>query len=212
MDTFETFLNDFPSYEYQRGEVILSYDVVPKCAYAIKSGAVKTYNIDSMGNHHPIVIDVKGEIFPLGWVLGHTDKTQYFYEAFTNCTVVCFEKAVFLECLELNPTLASELYHSLGNRFADVQLRIEALEQSRAGSKVVHTLRYLSTRFGRQVSKGTVSIRIPFTQQDLADFLGLTRETTSIELKKLEIAGVIEYEHQHYTLHTDKLNELIEAS
>ena len=40
--------------------------------------------------------------------------------------------------------------------------------------------------------------------------MGLTRETTGIELKKLEKEGVISYRRQNYLIRTDRLNEVLD--
>lgn len=60
------------------------------------------------------------------------------------------------------------------------------------------------------MKKHTVKILLPLTQQDLANFMGLTRETTSIELKKLQDQKILSYRQQKYTVHTNRLNELLD--
>jgi DNA-binding transcriptional regulator LsrR (DeoR family) len=65
-------------------------------------------------------------------------------------------------------------------------------------------------RYGHDVRQNVVKVSLPLTQQDLANFMGLTRETTGIELKRLEKSGVISYNRQNYIVRTDKLNELLD--
>jgi DNA-binding transcriptional regulator LsrR (DeoR family) len=53
-------------------------------------------------------------------------------------------------------------------------------------------------------------IQVPFTHQEIAEFTGLTRETTSIELNKLKKAGVITCKHKYYTVNTHELTKRID--
>ena len=90
------------------------------------------------------------------------------------------------------------------------QMRINALEQSKACEKVLHTIHYLALCFGRDLRQDLVEIPLPLTQQDVANFTGLTRETVSVELKKLAHQKIILYRNRCYVVLTDKLNDLLD--
>ncbi len=183
---------------------------MPACAYVIKKGVVKTYNLTSDGQEKPISFDIEMEMFPVGWVFGKLRRTQYFYEAFTNCSVYCVPREQLLTLIKSDSKLLFSYFDYFVSRYLNYQMRVNALEQSKAADKVVHTIHYLCIRFGRDVRKDTVKIQLPLTQQDLANFMGLTRETTGIELKRLEKAGVLDYNRQNYIVKTNKLNELLD--
>jgi CRP-like cAMP-binding protein len=51
---------------------------------------------------------------------------------------------------------------------------------------------------------------LPLTQQDLANFLGLTRETTGVQLKALEQDGVLRYKRQRYMVNTSRLSAMVQ--
>ena len=139
MEALERFLAPYPSRSYKKGEMILSIDEKPSHGFAIREGIIKTYNIDSQGNEHPVTLDVKNDFFPLGWIQGHIDLTLYFYEAFTNCTVTCFDRDELKSAMQTDAQLTSEIYFRVSERFLDLQQRIEALEQSRAAHKIIFT-------------------------------------------------------------------------
>ena len=48
--------------------------------------------------------------------------------------------------------------------------------------------------------------RISTTQQEIANLLGVSRETTSVELKKLQLKKLITYSRKNYVLYTKKLS------
>jgi CRP-like cAMP-binding protein len=71
-------------------------------------------------------------------------------------------------------------------------------------------LNILAKRFGKENEGGDKSeIIVPLTQQDIANLLGLTRETVATELKKLKDKGYVYYDKWQFVVHTDKLSELM---
>jgi CRP/FNR family transcriptional regulator len=90
------------------------------------------------------------------------------------------------------------------------EMRINALGESKAADKVLHTIHYLALRFGRDLKTDLVEIPLPITQQDVANFTGLTRETVSVELKKLASEMIIFSRNRNYVVLTDRLNKLLD--
>lgn len=210
MGHLDSFLKHYRIKKFSKGEIILCEDEIPASSFVVKSGVIKTYNLTSQGQEKPISFDINGDIFPLGWVFGKIAKTQYFYEAFSDSELYCVPRDEFIEFLKSQPGLLYEFVDSSVKRHVQEQMRINSLEQSKAHDKVLYTIYYLCLRFGKELKTNTVKIQLPLTQQDLANFMGLTRETTGIELKKLERAGVLKYIQQRYVVYTDKLDGLLD--
>lgn len=210
LDHVQDFLKQYRTKKFTKGQTILSQDEVPTAAYFIKKGVIKTYNLTAEGEEKPISFDVRGEIFPVGWVFGKLQRCQYFYSAFTDCEVYVFPREHYMAYIKSQPETLYATLDFMLNRYLNYQMRVNALEQSKASSKVLYTIHFLSLRFGIDLKTDLVRIPLPLTQQDLANFMGLTRETTSMELKKLQKQGVISYRNQKYTVRTDKLNHKLD--
>jgi CRP-like cAMP-binding protein len=90
------------------------------------------------------------------------------------------------------------------------QMHINALEQSKASEKVLYAIHHLALCFGHDLKTDVVEIPLPLTQQDVANFTGLTRETISVELKKLASQKVIFSRNRNYIVLTDRLNDLLD--
>lgn len=208
-DAFYAFLSRYPVRNFVRREVIVQQGEVPEVAYVLKRGIVKSYNLTPQGEEKPITFILKDEVFPAGWVLSRLRTAQYYYEALTDCEVYMVPAADYVRFLKTEPGCLFELYRGLTDRSVEYQMRVNALEQSRASDKVLHTLRFLAYRFGKDIRDNIIRIQLPFTQQDMANFMGLARETTAIELKKLERCGVISYGHHTYTIHMRQLEDLL---
>lgn len=210
MTKLQLFLKQYPTQHHTKGSVILQQDGVPPSAYIVKKGVIKTYNITSRGEEKPIGFAIKNEIFPLGWIFGKLCRSQYYYETLSDCIVYCVPPEDFITFLKTNPDVMFQvLEHSIADMLGN-HMRINALGQSKASEKVLHTIHYFALCFGRDLQADIVEIPLPLTQQDVANFTGLTRETISVELKKLASERVIFYRNRNYVVLTDRLNELLD--
>ena len=210
MNKFATFLGDYPTKKYKKGSLILQQGDVPTAVHVIKSGFVKVYNITAKGEERPVLFDLTYEAFPIGWIFDKIDRTYFYYEAFTNVELFLIPKEDYLKYLKGQP---DEMWRALDyyvERHVNYQLRMHALEQSRASDKILYTLEFLGRRFGQPSTKGKIVINLPLTQQDFANFVGLTRETTSLGLNKLQRDGVVSYDKQCYEVDTTKLQEMLD--
>lgn len=210
MQDYQSFLNQFRVKRFKKGEIILYQGDVPPSAYVVKSGVIKTYNLTRQGEEKPIGYDVKHEAFPIAWVFGKIHRAQYYYEAFSDCEIYCIPPEEYVQFLETHPGAQLYAFQRLIERSIGFQLRINALEQSKASCKVVNTMHFLALRFGEETKKNTVKLGIALTQQDIANLTGLTRETTGLELKKLEHQHVLTCKRRHYIVRTDKLDNLLD--
>ncbi|MBA3758867.1 Crp/Fnr family transcriptional regulator, partial [Candidatus Saccharibacteria bacterium] len=200
----------YPVRRFQKGEIILVQGEVPKSAYIVKKGVVKSYNLTAQGEEKPISFDVVGEMFPIAWMFGKAKFAQYYYEAFSDCEVYALLPEEYIGFLKKDPAVLFETFDGFVSNHINHQMRINALEQSKAAAKVLYTIHFLCLRFGREIKADTVRIELPLTQQDLANFMGLTRETTGIELKRLQRQGVLSYRKQNYLVKTNELDELLD--
>lgn len=203
------FLKTYPTKIYQKGEIIVQQDETPVVAYIIKSGIVKTYDLTVLGEEKLIEFNLEGETLPMDWIFSRQESAQYFHEALTDCEVFVVSVDTYDKLLKSNIEFLYERFHEFIGRYRDHQMHIYALEQSKASEKVLYTMYYLSRRFGRNIDIDHVKIQLPLTQQDIANFMGLARETTVIELKKLERQGVISHQNRMYIIRTDKLEQML---
>jgi CRP-like cAMP-binding protein len=88
---------------------------------------------------------------------------------------------------------------------------IEALEQSKAGEKVALTLLYFAEMLGTGFPSKTTR-KLSLTQQEIANALGLTRETTGNTLKKLEVKRLLVSSRNTYILYIDRLRNYIDKN
>jgi len=187
----------------------LQYEI-PRCLYCIKRGIVEETNLTHSGCQQTICFDIVGDIIPKCWAFSRTSKTLFEYRAFSDCELYVIRKEEFLSQLSDNPTFAYKMLSRTIRSLISANLHIDVLEKPNVESKILYAFRCLCLLYGSHPLDKLVKIQIPFTQQEIADFSGLTRETTNIELNKLKKAGIVTYNHKYYSVDTEKLSAVID--
>ena len=194
---------------FKRGSIILYQSEVPRAGYVITSGLVHVYAINSSGDERIIRLHVSGDLFPLSWLSGDISSTLFYYEAATDVTVQPITRKDFNDAVESDPSVAVRLLHSALKEDTALTLRITALEQSTAAEKIAMTLYYLLMRHGEETSPHHFTISLKLTQSMLANLVGLTRESTAVNLKTLKRKDIVRYKNFVYTVRKDLLESYI---
>lgn len=206
VQAFEQFIASYPSLVFEKGQTVLLKGEVPKGTYIIESGIIKTYTINEAGEERIVSIDSKGEDIPIGFTAGLISKCQYFYEAYTRCTVRVVPCPDYLQHLQENQDSLYKRHVRLTKILLTNLKHIEALEQSKASEKVARTLLYMAETLGSTFPNKTIR-KLSITQQEIANALGLTRETAGIMLKKLELKKLLNHSRNTYVLYVEKLRK-----
>lgn len=194
---------------FEKGQTVLLKGEMPKGTYVIDSGIIKTYSITSSGEERIISIDAPGEDIPIGLTVGLIDTCEYFYEAYTRCTIRVVPKDEYLQHLLSNQESLVRRHYRITKILITNLQHIEALEQSKAAEKVAMTLLYLAEALGSTFPNKAVR-KLTITQQEIANSLGLTRETAGHVLKKLEVSKVLAKSRNTYILYIEKLKKHVD--
>lgn len=206
---FARFLSNYPSLVFEKGQTVLLKGEVPKGTYIIESGVIKTYTITAGGEERIISIDTKGEDIPIGFTIGLIDKCQYFYEAYTRCVIKLVPCDDYLKHLAANPDSLFRRHIRITKILLTNLHHVEALEQSKAPEKVALTLLYLAETIG-STFPNKAERKLSVTQQEIANSLGLTRETAGQVLKTLEIKKLLAKSRNTYVLYIERLKKYID--
>ncbi len=102
----------------------------------------------------------------------------------------------------------ADIAASLSDYHDDLLMRVGSLSQPSIHDKLVATLRYLGSRFGNGTTVDLHKIGLTLTHQDIAEMIGSTRETTSLELEKLRLLGYITYSRSCFVINTNELQSI----
>jgi len=210
VDTFRYFTANYPVKTFKKGETILLKGEKPKHLFIIESGHVKTYSITKNGSERLVSIDRRDEEFPIGYTFGLIERSEYFYEAFTRCTVRMIPREEYVKYLSSNIERAQASHVRITKLLLATLSHIHALEQPSAGEKIAHTLVYMGKQLGVALRPHKTDVKVLVTQQEIANSLGITRETANGELRKLEALHLITYSRKSYILHMERLQDYLD--
>lgn len=207
-DYLQSWGHKLVSRTFPAGSTILYQGEVPRSASVLLDGVVRVFSISPQGDEQIINFHVAGEFFPVSWLFDKTPGTMFFYEALTDCDIGFLSKQALIDTILADKQHTREVLDYFATNYTATQIRINGLEQPKARAKILYTLYYLCQRYGVQDGR---SIRIPMdlTHQQFAGLIGLTRETTAVEMNKLKQEKIIRYNQQRYLVERDKLLELI---
>jgi CRP/FNR family transcriptional regulator len=208
LDDLKQHFTDIQSHVYSAGEIILYQGELPKNVYILGSGLIKMYSISGGGEERIVDFSVTGEVLASSWVFGNASSTIYYYQALQECVVYEVPRAAFLVYLEKKQA-ATALFSRLSSQYTASLIRITSLEQARARDKIIYTFYYLLQRFGKEIVPGWYTIQLSLTHQMIADLVGLTRETTAVELNAIKKTKVLSYKRQKYLVHKNRLLKVI---
>jgi CRP-like cAMP-binding protein len=183
---------------------------VPKHLFSIKSGVVEESNLTSDGNQQSIAFEIVGDIIPKSWAFSKTTKTLFNYIALTDCELYVISKDDFQSQIAYNLDFTKKVLNRIVVSLMGAKLKLDALEKPHASQKLTYTFRYMCYQYGIKIGPSIIMIQVPMTQQDLAYFTGLTRETTNLELSKLKRSKIVTNDQKYYMVDIDKLNEIID--
>lgn len=191
--------------QFSKKRTILFQGEVPQSVMVVQSGLVKVYGITTSGDQRTVTLLSSGDIFPVECAFNKSRVSLYYYEALTDCTVLGLPRPVFLEALESDDGVKRQIFESYMAHYTSAMMHIYALEHSHAQEKVVYILQYLVARFGEKQPNGFTKIALRLSHQDIAEMVGLTRETTAVELHRLKDKKFINYQRFAYYVNVSLL-------
>lgn len=183
------FFNDFPLVKYKAKEIIYRPEEKIDHVAFVKSGFVRMYNHDLSGKE--ITYSGFKPVFFMSYLFSQKNiPNQYFFQALTNLEIWKAPLSSFENFLLENPHQALDMINSSLGSFHEVLLAWENSLSGDAYSRIGKLLLILSKDYGKQ-DGNEITIDFHTTHHLIASMLGITRETASIQIKKLENDGYI---------------------
>ena len=173
----------FAMKEYYKREVIFEPGDKDK-VFLVKTGQVELYQLTPTGKKTIIERLRPGSLFG---DLGSEDSSEVFVEATVDSYVCSLKKGNFFTLIAQYPDLSEKLMKQLFNRLLSVEKRMSSVAADSAFQRLVKLLLSL----GKQKSEDSMEISEKFTHEELAQMLGISRQTVTTLINQLEKKGLI---------------------
>lgn len=187
----EDFFAQFRLVRYKKHETIFRPHENPSGVFYLKKGYARLYTVCEAGDELTFIIYKPGDFFPMVWSIDNFP-IVYYMAAITPVETLRAPQDKFLEFIKTHPEVLYELTQRILIRMRGLLQRMEQLVFGSAHAKAASIIRICAERFGEKQKDGIV-IQVPLTHRDISLLIGLTRETASVEIKKLERKGLIAY-------------------
>jgi CRP/FNR family cyclic AMP-dependent transcriptional regulator len=175
---------------FRKNQVILHAEKSNEFMYIILDGEVKVVRYTGEGKEIIVSIHSTGEFFgELSLLDGKT--TPATVTASKESVTAIISKNDFYALMYRHRQVMENLLHILCARFRDAMKKIEMLNFNNASQRMKMLFLMLAESHGEQVPGG-VLLGIRLLHQDIADMVGLTRETVTRVLDRWRKNGEIE--------------------
>jgi CRP/FNR family transcriptional regulator, cyclic AMP receptor protein len=177
--------------EWKKNSLVFLQGDPMENVYFIYEGKLKIYKSDVNGKEQIVAIMKKGEMFPH---VGFFRKGDYpaYAEVLEPSTLIAVPISQFENVLIENPELCIKVFKVLGEKIVDLQNRLEEQILNNTYEQIVKLLIRLAQKHGTEQEDGTILLKSEFTNKDLANMIGTTRETISRTLTKMKKDELIE--------------------
>lgn len=195
-----------------KNHILVRAGDIPSCCYVILSGSIagfeytatfeeRSYIFDHFNSNGILLLDSH---VITGYPVPVTIRTQ------TDTELLQITRGQLMQLIHADPEYALELLYSTSYKFFSA---VEQLREARCNKTSAITSKLflgLAHRYGNTTGDEIV-ISKPFTQQELANLLGVNRITFIRVMKELRELGLIEiHDHRYCIPSIQKLKEFIE--
>lgn len=177
--------------EFKNGEVLCREGEKWETLFIINEGKVKLSKLTKDGKEQIIHILSSGDFF--GELSLFSEGETYNFSAFAmNKVKICTLTKVNMEQIMMkNPNISLKILGEMSKRLAQTENLAQILATNDAEIRIVNMLIEFQEHYGVERPEG-IEIKMPINREEMANYTGLTRETISRKLSKLEESGIIE--------------------
>lgn len=172
----------------QKGEYLYRSGDAFQSVYAVRSGSIKALNITNDGQEQVTGFYLPGEVLGMDGIA----QNRYSNSAIAlETSAVCEIPFSQLEGLSLKlPTLQRHFFQLMSKEITSDQQLITLLSKNSADERIASLLLSISTRNHHRHLSAT-SFQLPMSRSDIGNYLGLTIETVSRVLGRLQKSELI---------------------
>jgi CRP/FNR family transcriptional regulator len=187
---------------YERGATIFSEGDPGDAMFIVREGLVKLVSVSKKGAETILHILKPDQIF--GELLFSEEKRAFNAVASTDVLVIIIPRRTFEKILASFPAVARNLIRLLSRRLVRVEQELAGFGHTWSYQRLGKVLLQVAKEHGFPTPGGTM-IPLRLTHEDLANLIGTTRETVTIQINKFKRLGLLKRDGPHFILNTHSL-------
>ena len=195
--TINEFFESYRVRKYSKGQILIFNGDQTEFVYQLVSGRVKQYDITYRGDEIILNVFQPPAFFPMSMAINKTPN-RYTYEAETDIEIRQAPADTVVAFLKKHPDVLFDLLSRVYRGTDSLLSRMAHLMASGAKGRLMFELLVACQRFGEKSEDG--SCTLVMNETDLGARAGLTRETVSREMKKLENDNLAQLKNSKITI------------
>lgn len=176
--------------QYTKGELILMEGELSRSLIIVNSGRIKTFRYTPDGKEQILYIFSEGDFFGEMNLLSR-EESPYNAEALEETHICIIHKKDFQELLMGHPEICLKVMEELCSRLGKMENMVQSMGSNDVDFRVNMVLLEFSKKYGRSHAKGRL-VELPLSREGIANYIGVTRETVSRKLSRLQEEGIVE--------------------
>lgn len=180
-----------------RGDVLFRAGDSFTSIYTVRTGCIKLTANSSSGDEQIIGFYLPGEIIGLDGIEKETHSCTA--EALDTSSLCAIPFGNLANICKQIPSLNHEMFKMIGRELSHENQLLLTITKKHAEGRIATFLLSLSKRFN-QLGYSEKEFRLAMSRSEIGNYLGLTFETVSRTMSKLQKQGVISINHKYITI------------
>ena len=204
------FFSQFPTKKFSKGQIILKEGDKFENIYFIKSGFVRAYCVSPKGEN---TLNLFKPLFYLSIIHSISEhRNEFFFEAISPVELCIVPYAQFRAFINSDKDLNNLIMEYFFNSLLNYIINQGNIINGNAQNKIASVLLQLTHDYG-DIKNSKLVVNFPATHRIVANLVGLTRETTSVQMSKLQKTGVVSTKRTQFVVNDlEKLKKLAQVS
>lgn len=177
-------------YEYKKNDTIIQPGSSPGKFMIVKKGVLKIISVSPDGRELILYVLTAGDFFGEDNLLREKE-TNYYATAMEDTVLCTIDKKEFEKLMIKYPNIALKVMEGLCERLERIEALVKNISPKDVDSRIYMLLLDLSHKYGQE-KKGGIIIDSPMSREEMANCIGVARETLIRKFSLLKEKGLID--------------------
>ncbi len=175
---------------YKKGDLLCSEGEKSNTLFIINEGGVKISKLTKDGKEQIVHIFTSGDFFGELSLFSSNETYNFDVYAISDLKICTLTKQNMDEILMNNPEISLKLLQVITKRLTQTENLAQNLATNDAEIRIAYMLLEFAEKYGIPTDLG-LQVKLPINREEMANYVGVTRETISRKLSIFEELGII---------------------
>lgn len=177
--------------KYKKGNALILEEQPSETLFIVRKGYVKLLKITALGKEQILRVLSTGDFFGELSIFNSEETSNFSAYALEDTDICLLTKSDMQQIIQENPDISFKLLQSITRRLAATENLAQSLATNDPEIRIAYMILELGHKYGRP-ERDKLIIHLPLSREEMANYVGVTRETISRKFRKFEQDGIIE--------------------